>query len=189
MFKFTPHTLINKLIVEKILSDTCISCKSNENLPPLMCLYFENLNSRKSVWNRDVKTYLDFFSISRSLMRNAIHRRAMTRAVFVCLLKVNFWEFLLCRLCQSSSQFSNSRKNQGFLWSLTAALPIQKFVLNCCLLLFIVHQILTSYKKKKRSTDLGNSFLWLRMYFDQKLLEEEVHFTYYLQDALLYTTL
>ena len=154
MFKFTPHTLINKLIVEKILSDTCISCKSNENLPPLMCLYFENLNSRKSVWNRDVKTYLDFFSISRSLMRNAIHRRAMTRAVFVCLLKVNFWEFLLCRLCRFSSQFANSGKNKDFVSSLTAAL-IRKFVLNSCFLLLIVHQILTTVKKEEASNQFG----------------------------------
>ena len=54
------------------------------------------------------------FSRKRSSVRDAIHRRLLTRAIFVCLLKVNFWEFLLFRLCQSSSQFANSRKNRFF---------------------------------------------------------------------------
>ena len=116
-----------KVIIDKILSDTCIYRKPNKNLPPRICLYFRNLNSRKSVWKRGIKTYSYFFSIRRSSIRDEIHRSVMTRAVFVCLLKVNFWEFMFCRLCQSSSQFENSRKYKGFLSSLTAALPIRKF--------------------------------------------------------------
>ena len=88
------------------------------------------------------------FSIRRSSIRGAMHWSVMTRAVFVCLLKVNFSEFLLCRLCQSSSQFTNSRKNKVFLPSLTAALLIRRFVFNFCLLLFIFHQILTSFQKE-----------------------------------------
>ena len=87
------HMLIeafSKLTVDKLLSGTCISCNSIETLPPLICLYFENFNSIQSVWNRDVKTYLYFFSIRRSSIRDAIYRRVITRAVFVSLLKVNF---------------------------------------------------------------------------------------------------
>ena len=131
----------NKLIVGKILSDTVFL--TNQNLPPVICLYFENLNSRQSVWNRDVKTYLHFFSIRRSSIRAALHRS-------ICLLAQSKFlrVFFLCRLCQSSSQFANSRKNKGFLSSLTAALPVGKFVLNSCLLLFIVHQTLKSFKKR-----------------------------------------
>ena len=148
MFKFTPHTLtigirlmsllnmligpFNKPIDDKFLSDTCIPRKPNKNLPPLICLHLESFNSRQSVWNRDVKTYLYYFSITRSSIRDAIHWRVMTRAVSVRLFKVKFWEFLLCRLCQSSCHFVNSGQNKGFLPSLTAASPIQKFVLNSC---------------------------------------------------------
>ena len=110
--------------------------------------------------------------------KGPIYRRVMTRAVFVCLLKVNVWEFLLCRLCQSSSQFTNSHKSKGFLSSFTVALPIRKFVLNSCLLFSFVHQTLTSFKKEEAPTNLGNRFLWLHMQFDQKLLEQEVHFVY-----------
>ena len=77
----------NMLIVDKILSNTCISCRSNKNLPPLICLYFENLNSRQSVWNRDVKTYLYFFSIRRYSIRDAIHRRVMASSLECCFLK------------------------------------------------------------------------------------------------------
>ena len=131
----------NKLIVGKILSDTVFL--ANQNLPPVICLYFENLNSRQSVWNRDVKTYLYFFSIRRSSIRDALHRS-------ICLLAQSKFlrVFFFCRLCQSSSQFASSRKNKGFLSSLTAALPVGKFVLNSCLLLFIVHQTLKSIKKR-----------------------------------------
>ena len=145
----------NKLIVDKILSDACIFCKPNKNLRTVICLYFENLNSRQSVWNRHVKTYLYFFSIRRSSLRDPIYRRVMTRAVFFCLLKVNIWEFVLCRLCQSSSQFANSHKSKGFLSSFTAASPIRKFVLNSCLLLFFVHQTLTRFKKEEASNRFG----------------------------------
>ena len=107
----------NKLIVGKILSDTVFL--TNQNLPPAICLYFENLNSRQSVWNRDVKTYLYFFSIRRSSIRATLHRS-------ICLLAQSKFlrVFFLCRLCQSSCQFANSRKNKGFLSSLTAALPV-----------------------------------------------------------------
>ena len=95
----------NELIVEKILSDTCISRKPNKNLPPFICLYFVNLNSRQSVWNRDVKTYLCFFSIKRSSIRDAIHRKVMAIAVFVGLLKVSF----------SSADFTNPPANSQIL--------------------------------------------------------------------------
>ena len=94
----------NLIVVDKILLYTCIYCKPNKNLPPLVCLYFENLNSRQSICNRDVKTYLYFFPIRISSIRNAIHWRVMTRAVFVCLLKVNFENFC-------SAYFTNPSAN------------------------------------------------------------------------------
>ena len=121
--------------------------------------------------------------------KGPIYRRVMTRAVFVCLLKVNVWEFLLCRLCQSSSQFTNSHKSKGFLWSFTVALPIRKFVLNSCLLFSFVHQTLTSFKKEEASNQFGQQVSMVAHDVWSKIARARGTLCLYLQDALRYTTI
>ena len=121
--------------------------------------------------------------------KRPIYRRVMTRAVFVCLLKVNVWEFLLCRLCQSSSQFTNSHKSKGFLSSFTVALPIRKFVLNSCLLFSFVHQTLTSFKKEEASNQFGQQVSMVAHAIWSKIARARGTLCLYLQDALRYTTI
>ena len=130
-----------------------------------------------------------FLFHNKIFTKRPIYRRVMTRAVFVCLLKVNVWEFLLCRLCQSSSQFTNSHKSKGFLSSFTVALPIRKFVLNSCLLFSFVHQTLTSFKKEEASNQFGQQVSMVAHAIWSKFARARGTLCLYLQDALRYTTI
>ena len=73
----------------------------------------------------------------------------------VCSVRDNGFAFLLSWHCHCSIQLANARSKSGFWSPNTAAFPRLKLLLNCCLLLLIVHQTLISLMNSEASLHSG----------------------------------